>query len=106
VTENATTVDSLHELLEYSKALRMNPAFQHLQGVMRQQMDGRRRESSLAMKNMEEALERNFMNGEAAGLDMALRLPELLEEGWRDEMNRRIAERDAAKDDKPQGESP
>jgi hypothetical protein len=46
------------------------------------------------MKSMEEALERNFMNGEAAGIQMGITMLPYLIEAWEAEIRRAKAETD------------
>jgi 16S rRNA A1518/A1519 N6-dimethyltransferase RsmA/KsgA/DIM1 with predicted DNA glycosylase/AP lyase activity len=97
VSESATTFESFHELIDNAHGVLKNPAFQEWRRVMEEQMDERRKTSSNCMKNLEEALERNYMNGEAAGIQMALQMWQFLIEGWETEKRRILDEKDADK---------
>lgn len=83
----ATDLDSLRELLDNFRHIQRSPAFARWKEAVEGQMNGRRAEASAPMKTIEAAMERNFMNGEGAGIQLAIQMWNLLSESLEEDIN-------------------
>lgn len=87
-----TDFDNLRDLRDNALAIGEMPAFKRWKSVMHGQIEGRQREAVVPMKSLEDAMDRNYQNGEAAGMMAAVQMWTQLVEDLTDEIRRRQEE--------------
>jgi hypothetical protein len=92
--DKAIEFDSLRQLLENARAIKQMPAFQRWEQVVKAQIDGRARMALNPIKSVDEAMERNYMNGEGAGLMNAVGHWDLMIETLETEVQRMLEDMD------------
>lgn len=87
---DATEIASPGELRDNARAITEMVAFREWKAAMEGQIEGRRAAALEPIKSMEAALERNYQNGEVAGMMTALVMWAALIEAWDADARRQI----------------
>lgn len=88
----ATVFDSLSALRDNALEIKEMVAYKKWKAIMDGQIEGRAKEALNPMKNQEEVLERNYKNGEAAGIMLTFQMLDQLVSDLSDEIKRRQEE--------------
>lgn len=92
MTVEATDFDSLRDLRDNALAIQEMPAFKYWKGIVEEQIQGRAKMALNKIGNLDEAIERNYQNGEGAGLMLAVMQWNLMVEGLTQEIKRKQEE--------------
>lgn len=84
----ATEFDSIRDLRDNARSILAMPAYKRWKEIIDEQINTRQRLAIAKMATPEEAMERNYQNGEAAGMMAAVDMWRLLEQMLSDEITK------------------